>query len=117
VLRQVRVTLENKPGALARVVGILASTGSNIETLAVAPDPRQPGLSRMTLEAEFDPAQFLWLLGKIKGLVNVLEAGEGSDHLLPPARVAAPALDPATGHGEILPSGAPPRPPAFSPEV
>jgi hypothetical protein len=117
VLRQVRVTLENKPGALARVVGILASTGSNIETLAVAPDPRQPGLSRMTLEAEFDPAQFLWLLGKINGLVNVLEAGEGPDYLLPPARAAAPALDPATGHGEIQPSNPPLCPSPFGPEV
>jgi hypothetical protein len=85
--------LENKPGALARVVGIIASTGSNIESLSVSPDPRRPGLSQLQMEAEVDSVQLRWLLGKINGLVNVLDAEECPTLELPPVRRAAPGLD------------------------
>lgn len=71
-MKQVRVTLENKPGALARVVGIISATGSNIESLAVAPDARHLGLSRITLSSELDGDGLRWALGKIRNLVHVI---------------------------------------------
>lgn len=37
----IRVWLENKPGALMRVAGILTAKGSNIESLTVMPDDRR----------------------------------------------------------------------------
>jgi hypothetical protein len=113
-LRLVRVTLENKPGALARVVGIFASMGSNIETLAVAPDPRRPGLSSMALSADLDPQQLRWALGKINNLVNVIEAEED---LGVPARGSLQGLAPETGRGDILPSSGSSRPTPICPEV
>ncbi len=86
MLRQVRVTLENKPGALARVVGIISAMGSNIETLAVAPDRRRPGVSRLILAAEFDGEGLRWALGKINNLVNVMEAEEDAGRETPSAQ-------------------------------
>ena len=44
----ISVLLENEAGALARVVGLFAARGYNIETLNVAPT-EDPTLSRMTV--------------------------------------------------------------------
>ena len=44
----ISVLLENEAGALARVVGLFAARGYNIETLNVAPT-EDPTLSRMTI--------------------------------------------------------------------
>lgn len=44
----ISILLENEAGALARVVGLFAARGYNIETLSVAPT-EDPTLSRMTI--------------------------------------------------------------------
>ncbi|MBL0156854.1 MAG: ACT domain-containing protein [Bryobacterales bacterium] len=76
-MRQViQVSLEDKPGALMRVVGIVSALGANIESLTVEPDPRRPGISRMTLAAELNPEQLRRALGKINNLIHVVDAGE-----------------------------------------
>ena len=46
--------MENKPGALMRVTGLLAQRGYNIESLTVA-RTLDPELSRMTIVVDVDP--------------------------------------------------------------
>lgn len=76
-LRQViQVSLEDKPGALMRVTGIMTAKGINIDTLSLAPDPERPGLSRITLSARVDERYRTRILKEINRLVHVLRAEE-----------------------------------------
>jgi len=72
--RTIRLWLEDKPGALMRVAGLVTGTGSNIVSLNVAPDPWQPGVSRMTLTADLEPRLHSLVVAKMNRLVNVLAA-------------------------------------------
>lgn len=47
-LTTLSVVVENQPGVLARVAGLIARRGYNIESLAVGPTD-DPNFSRMTL--------------------------------------------------------------------
>ena len=71
---EIRVSLEDKPGALMRVAGIVTSLGSNIESLMVAPNPRQRGISTLVLIAELEPLQMRNAVRKMNSLVNVIVA-------------------------------------------
>ncbi|OGV73549.1 MAG: acetolactate synthase small subunit, partial [Lentisphaerae bacterium RIFOXYA12_FULL_60_10] len=45
--------VENQPGVLARVVGLISGRGYNIESLNVAPT-QDPNMSRMTIKVPGD---------------------------------------------------------------
>jgi acetolactate synthase I/III small subunit len=47
------VLVENKPGVLARIAGLFARRGFNIDSLAVG-EAEEPGLSRMTIVVRVD---------------------------------------------------------------
>ena len=53
MLQTITILLENKPGALLRVTGVLSARGYNIETLTVA-KTLDPELSRMTITVDVD---------------------------------------------------------------
>lgn len=86
-LRTIQATLEDKPGALLRAVGLVTAMGANIRSLAVAPDCGQEGQSRLTLTAELTPRQVELALRKLNSLVQVLHAQE---LLLPSGDAAIP---------------------------
>jgi acetolactate synthase-1/3 small subunit len=65
--------VENKPGALMRVAGVLTSRGYNIESLTVA-RTLDPTLSSMTIVANVDTPMRELLIKQIKRLVNVVHA-------------------------------------------
>ena len=76
-MRQVMdLVLEDKPGALMRVAGILTATGANIEALVVEPDTLRPGFSRMTIVADVEPRLSVRVLRQMNRLVNVLSAAD-----------------------------------------
>ena len=76
-MRQViNVSLENKPGALMRVVGVLSATGANIERLLVTANQHNPETSVMTIVAEVEPHLRLRFVQRINRLVNVLQAAD-----------------------------------------
>ncbi len=77
--RIISVLLENEPGALARVVGLFAQRGYNIDTLTVAPTEDKT-LSRLTLTTHGEDAvieQITKHLHKIVDVVKVTDLTDG----------------------------------------
>lgn len=69
----ISLLVENKPGALMRVAGVLTSRGYNIESLTVA-RTLDPTLSSMTIVANVEAPMRELLIKQIKRLVNVVQA-------------------------------------------
>ena len=78
MLQVISLLLENKPGALMRVTGVLTARGYNIETLTVA-RTLDPGLSRMTIVVDVDPTLRAQVIKQMNKLVNVLQAVDLTD--------------------------------------
>lgn len=70
--------MENKPGALMRVTGLLSCRGYNIETLTVA-RTLDPELSRMTIVVDVDASLRKQVIKQMNKLVNVLQATDLTD--------------------------------------
>ena len=65
--------MENKPGALLRVTGLLGARAYNIESLTVA-RTLDPALSRMTIVVDVDATLRAQVIKQMNKLVNVLQA-------------------------------------------
>jgi acetolactate synthase-1/3 small subunit len=74
----ISLLVENKPGALMRVAGVLTSRGYNIESLTVA-KTLDPTLSIMTIVAEVGEHGRELLIKQISRLVNVVKAVDLSE--------------------------------------
>ena len=74
----ISLLVENKPGALMRVAGVLTSRGYNIESLTVA-KTIDPSLSIMTIVAEVSEQGRELLIKQISRLVNVIKAVDLSE--------------------------------------
>ena len=75
----ISILLENEPGALARVVGLFAQRGYNIETLTVAPT-EDDTLSRLTMTTIGDDRkieQITKQLNKLIEVVKLVDLSEG----------------------------------------
>ena len=73
MLQVISLLMENKPGALLRVTGLLSARGYNIESLTVA-RTLDPELSRMTIVVDVDAALRQQVIKQMNKLVNVLQA-------------------------------------------
>ncbi|MBM3747641.1 MAG: acetolactate synthase small subunit [Acidobacteria bacterium] len=73
MLQVISLLVENKPGALMRITGVLSARGYNIESLTVA-RTLDPGLSRMTIVVDVDPALRRQVIKQMNKLLNVLQA-------------------------------------------
>jgi len=78
MLQVISLLLENKPGALMRVTGLLSQRGYNIESLTVA-RTLDPGLSRMTIVVDVDAALRQQVIKQMNKLINVLQATDLSE--------------------------------------
>src|ERR1700753_1660269 len=70
MLQLISLLVENKPGALMRVTGLLSSRGYNIESLTVA-RTLDPELSRMSIVVDVEPNQRAQVIKQMNKLVNV----------------------------------------------
>lgn len=80
--RIVSILIENKPGALARVVGLFHQRGYNIESLNVAP-VFDGSYSRMTVAthvSENDVEQITKQINKIIDVIKVADLSAGANH-------------------------------------
>lgn len=75
MLQVISLLLENKPGALMRVTGLLSARGYNIESLTVA-RTTDPTLSRMTIVVDVDAALRKQVIKQMNRLINVLQAAD-----------------------------------------
>lgn len=75
MLQLISLLVENKPGALMRVTGLLSARGYNIESLTVA-RTLDPELSRISIVVEIEPAQHGQLIKQMNKLINVLQAAD-----------------------------------------
>jgi acetolactate synthase-1/3 small subunit len=72
MLQTISLLVENKPGALMRITGLLSSRGYNIESLTVA-RTLDPVLSRMTIVVDVDPSLCAFVIKQMNKLINVLQ--------------------------------------------
>jgi acetolactate synthase-1/3 small subunit len=75
MLQVISLLVENKPGALMRVTGLLSARGYNIESLTVA-RTLDPTLSRMTIVVDVDPTLRAQVIKQMNKLINVLQASD-----------------------------------------
>ncbi len=78
MLQVISLLVENKPGALMRVTGLLSARGYNIESLTVA-RTLDPALSRMTIAVDVEAKQRPQLIKQMNKLINVLQATDLTD--------------------------------------
>ena len=82
VKRIISILIENKPGALARVVGLFHQRGYNIETLNVGPvfDGSYSRMTVTTRGSENDVEQITKQINKIIDVIKVSDLTEGEHH-------------------------------------
>ncbi len=64
--------VENEPGVTARITGLFAGRGYNIETICGAPTAN-PKMSRITITTKTNPNQLDQCMKQIKRLINVIK--------------------------------------------
>jgi acetolactate synthase I/III small subunit len=69
------VLVENKPGVLARIAGLFARRGFNIDSLAVGPT-EHPEISRMTLVVDVEALPLEQVTKQLNKLIEVLKVVE-----------------------------------------
>lgn len=74
----ISVLMENEAGSLARLVGLFAQRGYNIETLNVAPTD-DPTLSRLTLTTDTDPEKIEQITKQLHKLIEVVKVSTLSE--------------------------------------
>jgi acetolactate synthase-1/3 small subunit len=75
MLQVISLLVENKPGALLRVTGLLGGRGYNIESLTVA-KTLDSSLSRMTIVVDVDSKLCAQVINQMNKLINVLQASD-----------------------------------------
>jgi acetolactate synthase-1/3 small subunit len=78
MLQLISLLVENKPGSLMRITGLLSARGYNIESLTVA-RTLDPTLSRMTIVVDIEPQLRSQVIKQMNKLVNVLQAADLTD--------------------------------------
>ena len=80
--RIISILIENKPGALARVVGLFHQRGYNIETLNVGPvfDGSYSRMTVTTRGSENDVEQITKQINKIIDVIKVSDLTGGEHH-------------------------------------
>lgn len=94
--------VENQPGVLARVVGLISGRGYNIESLNVAPT-QDPNMSRMTIKVPGDDHVLEQVTRQLNKLVDVIKVSDltGRRHLSREL-VLVDVLAPATKRVEVV---------------
>ena len=75
MLQVISLLVENKPGSLMRITGLLSARGYNIESLTVA-RTLDPTLSRMSIVVDIEPQLRAQVIKQMNKLVNVLQASD-----------------------------------------
>src|SRR5688572_19842488 len=77
-LHTLSVLVQNRPGVLARIAGMFARRGFNIESLAVGPT-EDPAVSRMTIVVKVEVKPLEQVTRQLDKLINVIHVEELAD--------------------------------------
>ena len=80
MLQTISLLVENKPGALMRITGVLSARGWNIDSLTVA-RTLDAAQSRMTIVVDIDPVLRRQVMKQMNKLINVLQASDLTESL------------------------------------
>ncbi len=94
-------TVENKPGVLARVSGLFARRGFNIESLAVAPTADER-FSRITFTVDVASSPLEQVVKQLDKLINVVEINELSPNESVERELMLVTVDTAGRRRELL---------------
>jgi acetolactate synthase-1/3 small subunit len=72
------ILVQNRPGVLARVVGLLSGRGFNIENITAA-ETNEPGITRITLVTSGDRRVLSQIVKQINKLVDTLKVFDFSE--------------------------------------
>ena len=75
MMQIISLLVENKPGALMRIAGLLSARGYNVESLTVA-RTLDPELSRMTIAVDVEASLRQQVIKQMNKLINVLQAND-----------------------------------------
>jgi acetolactate synthase-1/3 small subunit len=75
----IHLSVEDKPGVLMRVAGIITAKGANIHALSLAADPDQAGVARIILVADVETRLKTRIVNEMNRLIQVLTAIDVSD--------------------------------------
>jgi acetolactate synthase-1/3 small subunit len=78
--RIVTMLVENEPGVTARVSGLFAGRGYNIETICGAPTAN-PKMSRITITTSASSDQLEQLMKQLRRLINVIKVRDMTDKM------------------------------------
>lgn len=70
--------VENQPGVLARIVGLISGRGFNIESLNVGPT-QEPGMSRLTMTVPGDDRVLAQVTKQLNKLIDVIKVTDLTD--------------------------------------
>ncbi len=71
----INAIVENQPGVLARIVGVISGRGYNIETLNVGPS-QDPAVSRMTMTVSGDAHVLEQVTKQLNKMVDVIKVND-----------------------------------------
>lgn len=98
----ITLLVENKPGVLARVAGLFARRGYNIESLAVS-ITEDPTVSRMTVVASGDDQILDQITKQVAKLIDVIKVADYTDTPMVERELALIKVDADTRvRGEVM---------------
>ena len=94
--------VENKPGVLSRVTGLISRRGFNIDSLAVAPT-EDPTMSRMTVMVACDDVAYEQLIKQLHKLISVYKINDlTDDSAIMRELIMVKVVAPAEKRGEVI---------------
>ena len=95
------VLVENKPGVLARVAGLVSRRGYNIESLAVGPT-EYPTMSRITLAVTVDEQVLEQITKQLNKLIEVLKIVELEENAVRRELILVKVRSTAETRGQLI---------------
>lgn len=93
--------VENEPGVTARITGLFAGRGYNIETICGAPTAN-PKMSRITITTLATPLMLEQIMKQIKRLVNVIKLRDMTGEKAVKREMALVCVKAPPGHQEEI---------------
>ncbi len=75
----ITAVVENKPGVLARVVGLISGRGFNIEHLHVDPTPEDPHVSCIVMTVPGDDRVLEQVTKQLNKLIDVIKVTDSAE--------------------------------------